>query len=66
MISVITIVFKYDIWSYVHSAYFAVVPRASSSTAFTVSFDNEEGSPKANLSLQDAAKKSGTTRYILN
>uniref|UniRef100_A0A915PS38 DUF4005 domain-containing protein n=1 Tax=Setaria digitata TaxID=48799 RepID=A0A915PS38_9BILA len=40
------------------------VPRTSSSTAFTVSFDSEEGSPRANLSLQDAAKKTSSRRFM--
>uniref|UniRef100_A0A0R3RXB2 MIF4G domain-containing protein n=1 Tax=Elaeophora elaphi TaxID=1147741 RepID=A0A0R3RXB2_9BILA len=37
--------------------------RALSSTAFTVSFDNEE-SQKVNLSLQDAAKKTSSRRFM--
>ncbi|VDN17193.1 unnamed protein product [Gongylonema pulchrum] len=39
-------------------------PRTSASTAFTVSFDNDESSPKANLSLQDAAKKTCPRRFM--
>ncbi|CAG9538966.1 unnamed protein product [Cercopithifilaria johnstoni] len=41
-----------------------VVQRALSSTAFTVSFDNEEDSQKVNLSLQDAAKKTSSRRFM--
>ncbi|VDN07020.1 unnamed protein product [Thelazia callipaeda] len=41
-----------------------VTSRASCGTAFTVSFDNEEGSPKANISLQDAAKKTSSRRFM--
>ncbi|VDP22517.1 unnamed protein product [Onchocerca flexuosa] len=38
--------------------------RMSSSTAFTVSFDGEENSQKVNLSLQDAAKKTSSRRFM--
>ncbi|KAL3985583.1 hypothetical protein ACH3XW_39205 [Acanthocheilonema viteae] len=41
-----------------------VSQRALSSTAFTVSFDNEGDSQKVNLSLQDAAKKTSSRRFI--
>ncbi|KAM3716322.1 A-type inclusion protein [Dirofilaria immitis] len=41
-----------------------IAQRTSSSTAFTVSFDSEEDSQKVNLSLQDAAKKTSSRRFM--
>ncbi|KAK6109086.1 hypothetical protein QQG55_34590 [Brugia pahangi] len=41
-----------------------VAQRTFSSTAFTVSFDSEEDSQKVNLSLQDAAKKTSSRRFM--
>ncbi|EJW85335.1 hypothetical protein WUBG_03753, partial [Wuchereria bancrofti] len=38
--------------------------RTLPSTAFTVSFDSEEDSQKVNLSLQDAAKKTSSRRFM--